>query len=76
MKRCDSVRELSVGEVFAAKAKLDEVYAAYAEPDADSGNPDGWIVLVAIFNTIHRDRGTGRVGRPELDRVAHLGRDL
>jgi sulfate-transporting ATPase len=33
-----SVREAveeSLGEVFAAKAKLEEVYAAYAEPDAD-----------------------------------------
>ncbi|MFC5497997.1 energy-dependent translational throttle protein EttA [Caenimonas terrae] len=27
--------EESLGEVFAAKAKLEEVYAAYAEPDAD-----------------------------------------
>jgi energy-dependent translational throttle protein EttA len=30
----ESVEE-SMGEVFAAKAKLEEVYAAYAEPDAD-----------------------------------------
>ncbi len=30
----ESVEE-AMGEVFAAKAKLEEVYAAYAEPDAD-----------------------------------------
>jgi energy-dependent translational throttle protein EttA len=30
-----SVVEEGMGEVLAAKARLDEVYAAYAEPDAD-----------------------------------------
>ena len=50
----ESVEE-AMGEVFAAKAKLEEVYAAYADPDADfdalAAEQARWEAIIATAGT-------------------------